>query len=110
MAQLSTKIKEYAKAQGVANVDFLKDVLLQDNSDGKGVFIASWNLSIAKPTMEQLNSYEAQATIYENNQQVIANRKKSYGTIEQQIEFITENGVEAWQEKVNQIKLENPKE
>ena len=110
MAQLSTKIKEYAKAQGVANVDFLKDVLLQDNSDGKGVFIASWNLSIAKPTVEQLNSYEAQATIYENNQQVIANRKKSYGTIEQQIEFITENGVEAWQEKVNQIKLENPKE
>jgi hypothetical protein len=110
MAQLSTKIKEYAKAQGVADVDFLKDVLLLDNSDGKGVFIASWNLNIAKPTMEQLNSYEEQATIYENNQQVIANRKKSYGTIEQQIEFITENGVEAWQEKVNQIKLENPKE
>ena len=108
MAQLSTKIKEYAKAQGVANVDFLKDVLLQD--DGQGAYIKEWNLSIAKPTMEQLNSYEEQATIYENNQQVIANRKKSYGTIEQQIEFITENGVEAWQEKVNQIKLENPKE
>jgi len=108
MAQLSTKIKEYAKAQGVADVDFLKDVLLQD--DGQGAYIKEWNLSIAKPTMEQLNSYEAQATIYENNQQVIANRKKSYGTIEQQIEFITENGVEAWQEKVNQIKLKNPKE
>ena len=108
MAQLSTKIKEYAKAQGVADVDFLKDVLLQD--DGQGAYIKEWNLSIAKPTMEQLNSYEAQASIYENNQQVIANRKKSYGTIEQQIEFITENGVEAWQEKVNQIKLENPKE
>ena len=108
MAQLSTKIKEYAKAQGVANVDFLTDVILQD--DGQGAYIKEWNLSIAKPTMEQLNSYEAQATIYENNQQVIANRKKSYGTIEQQIEFITENGVSAWQEKVNQIKLENPKE
>ena len=108
MTQLSTKIKEYANLQGVANVDFLKDVLLQD--DGQGAYIKEWNLSIAKPTMEQLNSYEAQATIYENNQQVIANRKKSYGTIEQQIEFITENGVEAWQEKVNQIKLENPKE
>ena len=108
MTQLSTKIKEYAKAQGVANVDFLTDVILQD--DGQGAYIKEWNLSIAKPTIEQLNSYEAQATIYENNQQVIANRKKSYGTIEQQIEFITENGVSAWQEKVNQIKLENPKE
>ena len=110
MAQLSTKIKLYCEANGVSNVNFMKDdVMLQDNLDGKGAFIASWNLSIAQPTMEQLNSYEAQATIYENNQQVIANRKKSYGTIEQQIEFITENGVEAWQEKVNQIKLENPK-
>ena len=37
MAQLSTKIKEYAKAQGVANVDFLKDVMLQD--DGQGAYI-----------------------------------------------------------------------
>ena len=106
MANLSTKIKLYANQE----VDFRKDVILQDNSDGKGVFIAEWNLPIAKPTIEQLNAYETQATIYENNQQVIANRKKAYGTIEQQIEFITENGVEAWQEKVNQIKLENPKE
>jgi hypothetical protein len=110
MAQLSTKIKLYATANGVASVDFTSDVMLQDDSNGQGAYIKEWNLSIAKPTMEQLNAYEAQATVYENNQQVIANRKKSYGTIEQQIEFITENGVEAWQEKVNQIKLENPKE
>lgn len=108
MAELSSKIKEYAKAQGVANVNFPNDVLLQN--DGQGAYIKEWNLSIAKPTIEQLNAYETQATIYENNQQVIANRKKAYGTIEQQIEFITENGVSAWQEKVNQIKLENPKE
>ena len=93
MAQLSTKIKEYTKAQGVANVDFLKDVMLQD--DGQGAYIKEWNLSIAKPTIEQLNAYEAQATTYENNQQVIANRKKAYGTIEQQIEFITEKGLTA---------------
>ena len=61
MAQLSTKIKEYTKAQGVANVDFLKDVLLRDNSDGQGVFIAEWNLAIAKPTFEQLEQYDVQA-------------------------------------------------
>ena len=61
MAQLSTKIKEYTKAQGVANVDFLKDVLLRDNSDGQGVFIAEWNLDIPKPTLEQLEQYDVQA-------------------------------------------------
>jgi hypothetical protein len=63
MANLSTKIKLYAKQE----IDFLKDVKLQDNSDGKGVFIAEWNLNIPKPTMAQLDAFEAQATTYENN-------------------------------------------
>ena len=109
MSELSTKIKEYAKVNGITNLDFTKDVILQDNLDGKGAFIASWNLNIAKPSMEQLNAFEAQANIIEINEQVIADRKKAYGTIEQQIEFITENGIEAWQQKVQQIKTENPK-
>ena len=52
MAQLSNKIKEYAKANGVANVDFLQDVLLQD--DGQGAYIKEWNLAIAQPTEAQL--------------------------------------------------------
>ena len=107
MAQLSNKIKEYAKAQGVADVDFLNDVLLQD--DGQGAYIKEWNLDIAKPTMEQLNSYEDAANTFEANQQVIQKRLQEYGTIAQQIEYITENGLEAWQNKVQQIKTDNPK-
>ena len=107
MAQLSTKIKEYAKAQGVANVDFRSDVLLQD--DGQGAYIKEWNLDITKPTEQQLNSYETAANTYETNQQVIQARKSLYGSIEQQIEYITENGIEAWQTKVQQIKTDNPK-
>jgi hypothetical protein len=59
MANLSTKIKLYANKE----IDFTKDVRLQDNSDGKGVFIAEWNLDIPKPTLEQLNAFEAQATL-----------------------------------------------
>ena len=104
MAQISTKIKLYANRE----INFEKDVLLED--EGNGIFIKEWNLSIAKPTIEQLNAYETQATIYENNQQVIANRKKSYGIIEQQIEFITEKGLTAWQEEVAGIKTAYPKE
>jgi hypothetical protein len=37
-------------------------------------------------------------------------RLKKYGTIAEQIEYITENGLEAWQSKVAQIKIDNPKE
>jgi hypothetical protein len=103
MSNLTTKIKLYANKE----IDFRKDVLLQD--DGKGAYIKEWNLDIPKPTDEQLNLYENAANIVEANAQVVATRKSLYGSIEYQIEFITENGVEAWQEKVNKIKLENPK-
>ena len=61
MAQLSTKIKLYAAANGVASVDFLSDVMLQDDSNGAGAYIKEWNLDIAQPTAEQIESYETAA-------------------------------------------------
>ena len=106
MANLTTKIKLYANKE----INPRKDFILQDNSDGKGVFIAEWNLDIPKPTMAQLDAYEAQANIVESNQAQVQNRIKEYGSIAEQIEYITENGLDAWQSKVNSIKLKYPKE
>jgi signal transduction protein with GAF and PtsI domain len=74
MTQLSTKIKLYANKE----IDFLKEVRLQDNSDGKGVFIAEWNLDIAQPTLAQLNALESQANEVERLNQVKENRAKEY--------------------------------
>jgi hypothetical protein len=106
MANLSTKIKLYTNQE----VDFLKDVILQDNSDGKGIFIAEWNLSIAKPTQSQLDAFEAQATTYENNQKIIQTRKSLYGSWESQLEEIYDNGIDSWKNRIAQIKIDNPKE
>ena len=106
MTQLSTKIKLYANRE----IDFLKDVRLQDNSDGKGVFIAEWNLDIAKPTDAQLDAFEAKATTYENNQKIIATRKSLYGAWEKQLEEIYDNGMDSWKARIAQIKADNPKE
>jgi hypothetical protein len=106
MTQLSTKIELYTNRK----VDFLKDVKLQDNSDGKGVFIAEWNLDIPKPTLEQLDAFEAQAKIIESNQAQVQKRIKEYGSVAKQIEYITENGLNAWQSKVAEIKAKYPKE
>jgi len=39
----------------------------------------------------------------------ITSRMKAYGRPEEQIEFITENGLEAWQAKVAEIKAKYPK-
>ena len=106
MANLSTKIKLYANQE----VDFTKDVKLQDNSDGKGVFIAEWNLPIAKPTQAQLDALDAQATTYENNQKIIATRKSLYGSWDKQLEEIYDNGMDSWKARIAQIKADNPKE
>jgi hypothetical protein len=109
MAQLSTKIKEYCKANGVSNVSFLEDVVLQDDSNGQGAYIKEWNLDIAQPTQSQLDALESEAQTYENNQQIIATRKKLYGTWESQLEEIYDDGIDSWKARIQQIKTDNPK-
>ena len=109
MAQLSTKIKLYAAANGVASVDFTSDVMLQDDSNGAGVYIKEWNLDIAKPTTEQLASYETEATKIENNNVIISTRKQSYGKWESQLEEIYDDGIDSWKARITQIKTDNPK-
>jgi hypothetical protein len=104
MTQLSTKIKLYANQE----IDFRKDVLLQD--DGQGAYIKEWNLDIVKPTQSQLDAFEAEATTYENNQKIIATRKSLYGAWEKQLEEIYDNGMDSWKARIAQIKADNPKE
>ena len=106
MASLSSKIRQYVNAE----VDFTKDVLLQNDSDGREDYIKEWNLDIAKPTQAQLDALDAQATTYENNQKIIATRKQLYGPWDKQLEEIYDNGIDSWKARIAQIKLDNPKE
>ena len=106
MTQLSTKIKLYVNHE----VDFTKDVLLQDDSDGKGAYIKEWNLDIAQPTTAQLDALDAQATTYENNQKIKQTRKALYGAWDKQLEEIYDNGIDSWKARIAQIKTDNPKE
>ena len=107
MAQLSTKIKLYAAANGVASVDFTSDVMLQD--DGAGAYIKEWNLDIAKPTDTQLASYNTAATTEEANNVVISTRKAAYGSWESQLEEIYDDGIDSWKARIAQVKTDNPK-
>ena len=108
MAQLSTKIKEYCKANGVSDVDFTKDVMLQDDSDGKGAYIKEWNLDIKKPTDKQLSTYETAGNDAESNLQVDATRRAEYGTWGDQLDEIYHD-IEAWKTRIAGIKSNNPK-
>ena len=108
MAQLSTKIKEYCKANGVSNVEFFNDVKLQDDSNGQGAYIAEWNLDIAQPTDAQLASYETVANTAEANAQVDATRRSQYGSWNEQLDEIYHD-IEAWKTRIQSIKDNNPK-
>jgi len=89
--------------------DFFEEVKLQD--DGQGAYIKEWNVDgVAKPTDAQLDALSSQATTLENNAIAVSNRQKEYGSLAEQLEYITENGLDAWQTKVQEIKLKYPKE
>ena len=108
MAQLSNKIIAYANANGVSEVDFTKDVMLQDDSNGQGPYIKEWNLDIAQPTAEQLASYETAANTAEANAQVDATRRQAYGSWGDQLDEIYHD-IEAWKTRIQGIKTDNPK-
>ena len=109
MANLSTKIKMYAAANGVSEVDFINDVKLYDDSDGKGVYIKEWNLDIAQPTDAQLAAQESSADTEETNNQVRATRRSAYGDIGDQLDEIYKD-IDAWKARIKKIKDDNPKE
>ncbi len=108
MANLSTKIKMYCDANGVANVDFMKDVMLQDDSDGNGAYIKEWNLDIAQPTDAQLSAQETAANKEEANAQVRSTRRSAYGDIGEQLDEIYKD-IDAWKARIKSIKDNNPK-
>jgi len=111
MENLYYKVKSYLEANGKTESEFDDNILLQNDSDGNGDYIKTWNVSgLAQPTDEQLNALESQATTLGSNNQVIRTRKNLYGTLAEQLEYIVENGVEAFIEKQQQIKTDNPKE
>ena len=108
MANLSTKISLYANSLGVSEVDFLKDVMLQDDSDGNGAYIKEWNLDIAQPTDAQLSAQESAANKEEANAQVRNTRRIAYGDIGEQLDEIYKD-IDAWKARIKSIKDANPK-
>ena len=108
MAQLSTKISLYANSLGVSEVDFMKDVMLQDDSDGKGAYIKEWNLDIAQPTDAQLSAQETAANKEEANNVVRSTRRTAYGDVGEQLDEIYKD-INSWKARIKSIKDNNPK-
>ena len=91
--------------------DFETEVKLQDDGDGI-VYIKEWNATDkTKPTDEQLNALESEATKLENNAKADANRKAEYLSWEEQLDYIYHNGITKWKtDHIKPIKDKYPKE
>ena len=112
MASLSSKVKQYCANNGVASVDFMTDVLLQDDSNGQGPYIKEWNISnVAKPTDEQLNAVDSAADLEERQNAVRATRRSAYGDIGNQLDMQyhdSVDGTSTWKDHVAKVKTDNP--
>tara|TARA_R110000824_G_scaffold182205_2_gene363067 strand:- start:829 stop:1146 length:318 start_codon:yes stop_codon:yes gene_type:complete len=104
MVQLSNKIEIYLDRK----IDFTKDVILQNDSDGKGDYIKEWNVAEAQPTDAQLDALDAQATTLESNNQVDSTRRTAYGSWNDQLDEIYHD-IDAWKARLQTIKINNPK-
>ena len=108
MASLSTKIKLYAEANS-KTIDFTKDVILQDDSDGNGPYIKEWNVTgLAQPSDADLATYETAGNTEETNNTVKSTRKSAYGDIGDQLDEIFKD-IDAWKTRIQGIKDANPK-
>ena len=112
MASLSSKVKQYCADNGVAEVDFMKDVLLQDDSNGQGPYIKEWNVSgVAQPTDEQLNAVDSAADLSERQNAVRSTRRTAYGDLGSQLDmqyWDNVNGTTTWKDHVAAVKTANP--
>ena len=112
MASLSSKVKSYLANNGVNEVDFTVDVMLQDDSNGQGPYIKEWNVSgVAKPTDEQLNAVDSAADLSERQNAARAARKTAYGDLGDQLDMQYHDNVDGtttWKDHVAKVKSDNP--
>ena len=108
MATLNTKVKKYLEANSKVYLDELDNFVLQN--DGSGDYIKSWNVSgLAKPSDDQIATYNSAATTEENNNAIRSTRKSAYGGIGDQLDEIYKD-IDAWKTRIAKVKSDNPKE
>ena len=92
MASLYTKVRKYLEDNSKTFETEQSNILLQNDNDGNGDYIKSWNVSgLTEPTAEQLAAQEEAANAEESNQTVksyIAKRKAAYPPIGDQLDYL----------------------
>ena len=112
MAELSTKLKLYAKDNS-KTIDFAPggNVKLEDN--GSGVFIKEWNVSgLDKPSDSKIAEYDTAGNTFETNAGIDATRRSQYGSWQSQMEMNykdQKNGTSTFKDHCDKVRSDNPK-
>ena len=116
MATLSTKVKKYLEANSKTWDAEQDNIILQN--DGSGDYINTWNVSgLAKPTDDQIASYETAGNTAETLQGVLNTRASAYPELKEQLDLLykdmaADKGDKTgeWFKAVKKVKDDNPKE
>ncbi len=93
MACLHTKVSKYLEANSKTWEAEINNIILQNDSDGNGEYIKSWNVSgLTEPTAEQLATYEADSNTDEEAEMLIVNRRREYPRIIDCIHALLDGG------------------
>jgi len=95
MVQLAIQIEKYVGRK----IDFTKEVIIIDD------IITEWNIKDkTKPNTTQLDAVKSDAETEENNLIQIQKRIIEYGTVQEQLEYIVENGIDKFITKQKAVK------
>jgi len=114
MAGIDYKIKAYLKANSKTWEEEQDNIIIQNDSDKKGTYLHTWSVDgLNKPTDEQLNSFESEATKLENNAKIDYKRQTEYLSWQDQLEMIykdQKNGTSTYKDHCDKVRSDNPKE
>ena len=115
MASLWTKVTKYLEANSKTWDAEEKNIVLENN--GSGDFIRTWNVSgLAKPTDDQIVSYETAGNAAEALQGVLNKRAGEYKQLKEQLDLLYHDMVSdkgdktgEWFKHIKAVKDANPK-
>jgi hypothetical protein len=118
MAMLYTKVKLYLEANSKTWDAEKNNIQLQNDSDGNGDYIHTWNVSgLAKPSDSQIASYDTAGNTTESLNVILETRRISYPDLEEQLDLLykdmaADKGDKTgeWFKAVKKVKDDNPKE
>jgi len=117
MAMLKTKVELYLEANSKTWEAEKNNIRLNNDSDGNGDYIKSWNVSdLAQPTDEQVASYDTAGNTAETLQGVLNTSQFSYGSLQNQLDLLyhdmlADKGDKTgeWFKAIKAVKDANPK-